>query len=48
MAELDVILKSINLMEYTMTITSNRKRYPVKHFKIAVWIFMSTCLMRID
>lgn len=30
MAELDVILKSINLMEYTMTITSNRKRYPVK------------------
>ena len=31
MAELDVIVKSIKLMEYTMTITSNRKRYPVKH-----------------
>lgn len=31
MAELDVILKAIKLMEYTMTITSNRKRYPVKH-----------------
>lgn len=31
MAELDVITKSINLMGYTMTITSNRKRFPVKH-----------------
>lgn len=29
--KLDVIVKAINLMEYTMTITSNRKRYPVKH-----------------
>lgn len=29
--KLDVITKAINLMGYTMTITSNRKRYPVKH-----------------
>lgn len=30
-AKLDVIVKAINLMEYTMTITSNRKRYSAKH-----------------
>lgn len=33
-AKLDVIVKAINLMEYTMTITSNRKRYPVKHLTL--------------
>ena len=30
-AKLDVIVKAIDLMQYTLTITSNRKRYPVKH-----------------
>lgn len=30
----DVILKSIELMKYTMTITSNRKRYPSKYIQI--------------
>lgn len=29
--KLDVIVKAIDLMQYTLTITSNRKRYPVKH-----------------
>lgn len=29
--KLEVIEKAIKLMEYTMTITSNRKRYPVKY-----------------
>lgn len=29
--KLDVIVKTIDLMQYTLTITSNRKRYPVKH-----------------
>ncbi len=33
-AKLDVIVKAINLMEYTMTITSNRKRYPIKHLTL--------------
>ena len=33
-AKLDVIVKAINLMNYTMTITSNRKRYPVKHLTL--------------
>ena len=28
---LDVVNKAIDLMNYTLTITSNRKRYPVKH-----------------
>ena len=32
--KLDVITKSIGLMEYTMTITSNRKRCPVKHLTL--------------
>lgn len=31
---LDVIVKAISLMEYTMRITSNRKRYPVKHLTL--------------
>lgn len=30
-AKLDAIVKAIDLMQYTLTITSNRKRYPVKH-----------------
>lgn len=30
-AKLGVIIKAIALMQYTMTITSNRKRYPAKH-----------------
>lgn len=35
MAEkLDVIVKAIKLMEYTMTITSNRKRYPIKYIQL--------------
>lgn len=29
--KLAVIVKAINLIEYTMTVTSNRKRYPAKH-----------------
>lgn len=33
-AKLDVIVKAITLMEYTMTITSNRKRFPVKHLTL--------------
>jgi signal transduction protein with GAF and PtsI domain len=33
-AKLDVIVKAINFMEYTMTVTSNRKRYPVKHLML--------------
>lgn len=32
--KLDVIVKAIKLMEYTMTITSNRKRYPVKYIQL--------------
>ncbi|WP_099467822.1 four helix bundle protein [Konateibacter massiliensis] len=32
--KLDIIVKAINLMEYTMTITSNRKRFPVKHLML--------------
>ena len=32
--KLDAIVKSIQLMDYTMTITSNRKRYPVKYIQI--------------
>lgn len=32
--KLDVIIKSIKLMEYTMTVTSNRKRYPVKYIQL--------------
>lgn len=32
--KLNVIVKAIKLMEYTMTITSNRKRYPVKYIQL--------------
>lgn len=28
-AKLDVIVKAIDLMQYTLTITSNRKRYMI-------------------
>jgi hypothetical protein len=41
--KLDVIVKAINLMEYTMTITSNRKRYPVKHITLVKRI-QNTCM----
>ena len=30
----DLTKKSIDLMQYTMTITSNRKRYPVKYIQL--------------
>lgn len=33
-AKLDVIVKAISLMNYTMTITSNRKRYSAKHLTL--------------
>lgn len=32
--KLDVIVKAIKLMEYTMTVTSNRKRYPAKYIQL--------------
>ena len=32
--KLDVIVKAIKLMEYTMTVTSNCKRYPVKYIQL--------------
>lgn len=32
--KLDVIVKAIDLMKYTMTITSNRKRYPAKYIQL--------------
>lgn len=41
--KLDVIVKAINLMEYTMTITSNRKRYPVKYVTLVKRI-QNTCM----
>lgn len=41
--KLDVIVKSIGLMEYTMTITSNRKRYPSKHITLVKRI-QNTCM----
>ena len=31
---MDVIIKAIKLMEYSMTVTSNRKRYPVKYIQL--------------
>lgn len=34
MAELNVIVKATELMEYTFTVTSNRKRYPVKYIQL--------------
>lgn len=32
--KLDVIVKATKLMEYTMVITSNRKKYPVKYIQL--------------
>ena len=32
--KLNVIVKAIELMKYTMTITSNRKRYPSKYIQL--------------
>lgn len=32
--KLDVIIKAIKLMEYSTTVTSNRKRYPVKYIQL--------------
>lgn len=32
--KLDVIIKAGNLMEYSIRITSNRKRYPVKYIQL--------------
>lgn len=32
--KLTVIIKAIELMKYSMTITSNRKRYPVKYIQL--------------
>ena len=32
--KLQVIVKAIELMKYTMTITSNRKRYPSKYIQL--------------
>ena len=40
---LEVISKSIDLMRYTIQITSNRKRYPHK-FVILIHKIQSTCL----
>lgn len=41
--KLDVIVKAITLMEYTMAITSNRKRYPSKHITLVKRI-QNTCM----
>jgi len=30
-SKLEVVVKAISLIQYTMQITSNRKRYPAKH-----------------
>lgn len=32
--KLNVIVKAIELMKYSMTVTSNRKRYPVKYIQL--------------
>ena len=32
--KLKVVVKAIELMQYTMTITSNRKRYPSKYIQL--------------
>lgn len=32
--KLNVIIKAIKLMEYSMTVTSNRKRYPIKYIQL--------------
>lgn len=41
--KLDVISKSIELMKYTYTITSNKKRYPIK-YKILVARIQNECM----
>lgn len=41
--KLEVIIKSIELMKYTMTITSNRKRYPIKYITLVKRI-QNTCM----
>ena len=41
--KLEVIIKSIELMKYTMTITSNRKRYPIKYVTLVKRI-QNTCM----
>ena len=41
--KLEVISKSIELMKYTYTITSNKKRYPVK-YKILVSRIQNECM----
>lgn len=33
-SKFDVIIKAISLMKYTIRITSNRKRYPVKYVQL--------------
>lgn len=42
-SKLDVIVKSMELMKYTMTITSNRKRYPNKYITLVKRI-QNTCM----
>lgn len=32
--KLNIIVKAIELMKYSMTVTSNRKRYPVKYIQL--------------
>lgn len=32
--KLDVIVRTIKLMQYSMTVTSNRKRYPIKYVQL--------------
>ena len=41
--KLDVIVKAVGLMEYTLTITSNRKRYPNKYVTLVKRI-QDTCM----
>lgn len=42
-SKLDVLVKSMELMKYTMTITSNRKRYPNKYVTLVKRI-QNTCM----
>lgn len=41
--KLDVIVKAIKLMKYTLTITTNRKRFPVK-YSVLVKKIQNTCM----
>lgn len=41
--KLDVIIKSIELMEYTMRVTSNRKKFPIKYISLIQRI-QNTCM----